>query len=239
LERRAPKPTLSVLALDLESVLIPEIWQTVAAVANVPDLAATTRECADYDMLMQRRIGLCRENGLTLPRLLEIVGAMEPFPGAVDFLAWAQPRALVVIVSDTFHELAGPIVAKLGDLPMLCNKLKLDADGFIVSYEMRDSSGKAGAVAGFQRLGLRVFAVGDSFNDLAMLEAADGAALFRPARRVLESGARFPSFSTFEQLQAALKRELGQDEQNGQNNPPIPSSPVPQPTPLDLCPLSS
>ena len=197
----APRP---VLALDLESVLVPEIWETVAAVAGVPELAATTRDIADYDVLMQRRIELCREHGLTLFRLREIVATMEPLPGALEFLAWARRRTLVVLVSDTFHELAGPVVEKLSSPLMLCNQLKLDSHGCIAGYELRDQTGKAGAIAHFQQLGLRVLAIGDSFNDLAMLEAADGAFLFRPARRLMETEPAFPVASTFEALQNAL-----------------------------------
>jgi len=205
----------TVLALDLESVLVPEIWETVAAAAGVPELATTTRDIADYDVLMQRRIELCREHGLTLSRLREIVAASEPLPGALDFLAWARQWALVVLVSDTFHELAGPVVRKLGSPLMLCNELKLDSQGFIAGYEFRDQSGKAAAVEHFQQLGLRVLAIGDSFNDLAMLKAADGAFLFRPAPRLLDTGIAFPAVSTFEELQAAVEGWFKKSQPSG------------------------
>jgi len=204
LESLVSRPYCGVLALDLESVLVPEIWETVARVAGVPELALTTRDIRDYDVLMCQRLRLCREHGLTLMRLREIVAAMEPLPGAVEFLAWAQTRALVVILSDTFYELAGPVLAKLGSPLMLCNALTLDHDGYIAGYTLRDG-GKAGAVAHFQRLGQRVAAVGDSFNDVEMLQTADFAFLFQPAQRVLEAGIAFPSLWTFDELQAALK----------------------------------
>lgn len=194
----------AMLAMDLESVLVPEIWETVARVAEVPELAMTTRDIGDYDVLMQHRIALCREHGLTLSRLREIVATMEPFPGAAEFFAWAQSRALVVIVSDTFHELAGPVVSKLGFTLMICNSLSIDGNGYISGFEFHSPTGKAGVVTRFQRLGFHVIAVGDSFNDLAMLQSADAAFLFRPSPCVLEKGITLPAIWEFEQLQTVL-----------------------------------
>ena len=203
LESRVAPPPCGVLALDLESVLVPEIWEAVANIAGVPELAVTTRDIPDYETLMRARILLCRAHGLTLARLCKIVASMEPLPGAVEFLAWAQSRAQVVILSDTFHELAGPLLGKLGSPQMLCNALTLDGEGYLAGFTLR-AEGKAGAVAQFQRLGQRVAAVGDSFNDLAMLQAADAAFLFQPAPRVLEAGVAFPPLWSFDALQAAL-----------------------------------
>jgi precorrin-6A/cobalt-precorrin-6A reductase len=197
-------PPCAVLALDLESVLVPEIWETVARVAGVPALAPTTRDIPDYGALMRQRLLLCREHGLTLVRLREIVADMEPLPGALDFLAWAQQRALVAIISDTFHELAGPVMSKLGSPLMLCHSLTFGADGYISDFSLRDSGGKSGAIADFQRLGWNVAAVGDSFNDLEMLQAADAAFLFRAAPRILEAGVAFPALWTFDDLQTTL-----------------------------------
>ncbi|MDD5348819.1 MAG: bifunctional phosphoserine phosphatase/homoserine phosphotransferase ThrH [Chthoniobacteraceae bacterium] len=205
LRSAVPPPPCGVLAMDLESVLVPEIWETVAEAACEPQLALTTRDIPDYGELMRRRIALCRQHGLTLMRLREIVGAMEPLPGAAEFLAWARQRALVVILSDTYHELAGPLLAKLGSPLMLCNALSLDAAGYLAGYTLRDPAGKAGAVAHFQRLGARVAAVGDSFNDVAMLQAADAPFLLRPAGRVLEAGVAFPAVWNFDQLQTSLQ----------------------------------
>jgi bifunctional phosphoserine phosphatase/homoserine phosphotransferase len=184
-------------------------------VAGVPALAATTRDIADYDVLMQRRIELCREHGLTLFRLREIVATMEPLPGALEFLAWARRWSLVVLVSDTFHELAGPVVEKLGSPLMLCNRLKLDSHGLIAGYELREQSGKAGAVAHLRQPGLRVLAIGDSFNDLAMLQAADGAFLIRPARGLMETGIAFPVASTYDELQNRVDEWFGKSQPSG------------------------
>jgi len=204
LKSAVPFPPCGVLALDLESVLVPEIWETVAAAACVPALAQTTRDIPDYDVLMRQRLLLCREHSLTLMRLREIVAAMEPLPGAAEFLAWAQRRALVVIVSDTYHEFAGPLLAKLGSPLTICNALTLDESGYIKDYSLRDPAGKAGAIAPFQRLGWRVAAVGDSFNDVAMLQTADEPFLFCPSGRVLDVGMNFPVVWTLEDLQTAL-----------------------------------
>jgi precorrin-6A/cobalt-precorrin-6A reductase len=188
------------VALDLESVLVPEIWATVARVAGVPDLALTTRELADYGVLMRRRMMLCRQHGLPLSRLREIVGTMQPLPGAPEFLKWAQEHAVVVIVSDTYHELAWPAAAKLGCPLMICNWLTLDAAGYIAGYELRPG-GKADAILRFQRLGFQTVAVGDSYNDLEMLRAADAAVLFQPCAGM----SSFKSVSSFKGLRKELE----------------------------------
>lgn len=204
LKTLVPPPSVAVLALDLESVLVPEIWETVARVAGVPQLALTTRDIADYGELMRQRLLLCRKHQLTLVRLREIVEVMEPIPGAVEFLAWARQHAQIAILSDTFHELAGPLMPKLGSPLLICHHLTLDADGYVSGYNLRDDGGKAGSIARFQRTGARVAAVGDSFNDLEMLRGADCALLFRPSPRILEAGVAFPAFRQFDELQAAL-----------------------------------
>lgn len=206
LNSKIPPPPYAVLAMDLESVLVPEMWERIAAEAGVSALALTTRDIPDYDALMRQRILLCREHGLTLVRLREIVAAMEPLPGALEFLAWAQSRALIVIISDTFQELAAPLMHRLGSPILICHSLILDDDGYLSGYVLRDSAGKPGAIASFQKLGWRVAAVGDSFNDLAMLEAADAPFLFRPAGRVLEAGVAFPPIWTFDELKTAISR---------------------------------
>lgn len=198
----------AVVAFDLESVLVPEIWETVARVTGVHDLALTTRDIADYDALMQKRMRLCRESGLTLARLRDIVAAMKPLPGVVEFLAWLQKVALVVIVSDTYHELAGPVVEKLGCPLMVCNGLTVDEQGYISGYRSHCLHGKGGVVAHFQRLGLNVVAVGDSFNDLAMLKAANDGILFRPCEGLVNSVRRLPIVWNLRELRTQLHKFL-------------------------------
>ena len=197
-------PPCTVLALDLESILIPEIWETVARVCGVPELALTTRDIPNYGALMRQRISICRERGIPLSRLREIVAEMDPLPGALDFLEWAQKRALIVIVADTFYELAGPVMSKLGSPLMLCHSLLFDGEGYVSDYRLRNSCGKASAIFDFQRPGWNVAAVGDSFNDLEMLLAADASFLFRPSSPVLEAGVAFPAIYSFDSLQNSL-----------------------------------
>jgi phosphoserine/homoserine phosphotransferase len=206
----APEPGRSpwVLALDLESVLVPEVWPTVARMAGVPDLAVTTRDVADYEALMRRRIALCRQHGLTLSRLRAIMDTLQPLPGALEFLEWARARALIVIVSDTYHELAWPAAAKLDCPLMICNCLALDEAGYIADVALRPG-GKPEAILRFQQLGFHALAVGDSHNDIGMLRAADVGILFRPCPGV----EGFPAVSSFDALRAELARWLEPKEE--------------------------
>ncbi|XHR30788.1 MAG: bifunctional phosphoserine phosphatase/homoserine phosphotransferase ThrH [Chthoniobacteraceae bacterium] len=207
LEAAVPPPKrCQALLLDLESVLVPEIWEAVAQRARVPELALTTRDIPDYEQLMARRIEVCRQRGLGLTQLLEIVATLEPLDGAREFLAWARERTEVMIVSDTFHELAGPLLAKLASPPVWCHTLRIDPEGYLCGFTPRDEAGKPGAVAAFQHRGRRVAAVGDSFNDLGMLRAADVAFLFRPSPRLAEPP--FPSFTRYSDLKNALTTVL-------------------------------
>jgi precorrin-6A/cobalt-precorrin-6A reductase len=206
--RRSLPATPVVAAFDLESVLIPEIWLTVASATGVQRLALTTRDIADYEVLMRERITLCREHDLTLARLREIVGAMQPLPGAVEFMAWVQERMLAVIVSDTYHELAGPIVEKLGCSLMVCNGLIVDNNGYITGFRPHHMQGKAGAVAHFQRLGFHVLAVGDSFNDLTMLKAANAGILFQPCAGLMDRVSELPTVWNLQDLKTELHKCL-------------------------------
>lgn len=197
-----------VVALDLESVLVPEIWETVSRTTGVLRLGLTTRDTPDFGTLMRERMRLCREHGLSLARLREMVGKMQPLPEAIEFLAWVQQRMLAVIVSDTYHELAGPLVEKLGCPLMVCNGLTVDEEGYIASHRAHHVRGKAGAVEHFQRLGFHVVAVGDSFNDLPMLQAADAGILFRPCSGLMESATGLPVVWGLEELQMELNQHL-------------------------------
>jgi precorrin-6A/cobalt-precorrin-6A reductase len=199
-----------VAAFDLESVLVPEIWPTVAQVTGVQQLALTTRDIADYNLLMDQRIKLCRENGLSLAQLRKIVGAMQPLPGAVEFLAWVQARMLAVIVSDTYHELAGPVVEKLGCSLMVCNALTVDEQGYISGHRPHHVLGKAEAVQHFRGLGFQVLAVGDSYNDVEMLQTADVGILLSPCSGLVERAQGLPIVWNLEDLKAELNKWLRQ-----------------------------
>lgn len=202
------RPAQVLIALDLESILVPEIWETVAERSGVEALRLTTRDLPDYDALMRQRISLLRKHRLRFKEIQGIVNSLEPLPGALDFLKWLQPLAPMVILSDTFHELATPLVAKLGRPLLLCNSLEIDEEGYISKYHLRIPDGKQEAVLAFQRLGYRVTAVGDSYNDMTMLANADVGILFLPPRNVAE---RFPEFqvvSGFEELKRVLSTIL-------------------------------
>jgi precorrin-6A/cobalt-precorrin-6A reductase len=195
----------TVVTFDLESVLVPEIWETVAQVTGVPELALTTRDIPDYDVLMRERLRLCRKHALTLARLREIVATMEPLPGTFDFLAALQKRMLVVVVSDTYHELAGPVFEKLGCPLMICNGLTIDEQGYVNGYRPHHLGSKAGAVAHFQGLGFQVIAVGDSFNDLSMLRTANHGILYCPCSGVRKSAGELPVAWSLPDLRTELQ----------------------------------
>jgi phosphoserine/homoserine phosphotransferase len=187
------KPAL--LALDLEGILVPEIWVSVAEGLGVEELKYTTRDIPDYDRLMRNRLRLLDERGILLPHIQAVIGRMEPCDGARDFLRWAMGRVPVVILSDTYYEFAMPLVEKLGFPPLFCNTLEVDAGNRIAGYTLRQEDGKRKAVKAFKALGFRVAAVGDSYNDTGMLSEADLGILFRPPENVKRE---FPGFSVFQ-----------------------------------------
>lgn len=189
------------LVLDLESVLVPEIWVEVAKKTRVSALALTTREEADYGELMRRRIGICRENGISLEVLRSVIEGMEPLAGAADFLAEAERSVDIVIATDSFQEFLFSLLPKLGGFPVFCNRLRVGEDGFFEGVEF-SFGGKRGVVESLRKRGKTVWAAGDSFNDLPMLEAADRAFLFRPSAGLLCSG--FPILQSYEELLASI-----------------------------------
>lgn len=195
---RMNKPTL--LAMDLESVLVPEIWVSVAKCSGVDELGLTTRNVADYDALMNRRIELCRRNQLRFFSILEIVKRIDPLPGALGFFERAMNLYPIVILSDTFYELAAPVIKKLGNPLLMAHSLEIDADGFVSGYRLRVQNAKHNAVVAFQSLGFRVVAIGDSHNDLAMLSVADEGFLFRPPPKIRSSNQAFMVAETYEDL---------------------------------------
>src|SRR5688572_11311809 len=155
----------TILATDLEGVLVPEIWIAVAERTGLPELRLTTRDISDYDVLMQGRLRILREHGLSLADIQATIKTLGPLPGALDFLRWLRARAQCIVLSDTFYEFAAPLMAKL-DYPVLfCNTLEIDANNMVVGYRLRQLDGKRAAVAALQSISFRVVAVGDSYND--------------------------------------------------------------------------
>jgi phosphoserine/homoserine phosphotransferase len=188
------------IAMDLEGVFIPEIWIAVAERTGIAALRRTTRDEPDYDKLMGERIAILREHGLALADIQRVIASLEPLPGAVEFLNWLRERAPLVILSDTFYEFAAPLLPALGRPTIFCNSLTI-ADGRIAGYRLRQPDGKRKAVEGFQALGFRVFAAGDSYNDTTMIAAADAGALFCPPANVVSEFPHFPVTKEYSQLQ--------------------------------------
>jgi phosphoserine/homoserine phosphotransferase len=171
---------MRLICLDLEGVLVPEIWIAFAEAAGIPELRRTTRDEPDYDKLMAYRLELLDQHGLRLGDIQRVIGGMEPLEGAVEFTRALRERAQLVILSDTFEQFAKPLMAKLGYPTLFCNTLISAPDGTITGYRLRQKDGKKHAVAAFKAMNLEVFAAGDSFNDLKMIREADDGCLFRP-----------------------------------------------------------
>ena len=182
---------MDLACLDLEGVLVPEIWIRVAETTGIEELRLTTRDIADYDELMRHRLRILDANGIGLELIQEVIAAMGPMEGAADFLNWLRARFQVVILSDTFYEFAMPLMAQLGYPTLLCHRLRVESDR-IVGYTLRQPDSKRAAVRVFHHLNYRVVATGDSYNDVAMLAEADAGILFRPPPNVV---AEFPRFS--------------------------------------------
>ena len=191
--------------LDLEGVLIPEIWIAVAEATGIEGLRRTTRDEPDYDKLMRYRLDLLQRHGLTLSAIQQVIGTLDPMPGAVDMVDWLRARFQVVILSDTFYEFGMPFMAKLGYPTLLCHQLVV-RDDRIVGYTLRLPDQKRAAVKRFHELNLRVIAAGDSYNDTAMLGEADAGILFRPPANVIAEFPQYPVVTDYNGLRAAFEQ---------------------------------
>ncbi len=195
------------MTLDLEGVLVPEIWIAVAERTGIDALRRTTRDEPDYDVLMRGRLDLLDDNGIGIDTLTEVIAGLEPLPGAADFLASLRATTQVVILSDTFEEFARPLMAQLGWPALFCHRLEV-VDGRIVDYRLRMPDQKAAAVAAFQSLRYRVVAAGDSYNDTAMLAQADAGFLFRAPANVIAEFPQFPAFVDYDELASSLLADV-------------------------------
>ncbi len=193
---------MKVACIDFEGVLVPEIWVNLAEQSGVQELKLTTRDMSDYDELMAHRVRIMSERGLQFNDIRIAAAALDPLPGAIEFLAWLRRHYLIAIVSDTFHEIAQPLTAKLGDPMILCHRLEIADDDTITGYHMRQDDPKRCAVAAFQSLKYEVVATGDSYNDISMLEQAEHGMLFRPSDKVRADYPEFPVARDYPQLQA-------------------------------------
>jgi phosphoserine/homoserine phosphotransferase len=195
-----------VVCLDLEGVLVPEIWINVAVKTGIDDLKVTTREMPDYDKLMRQRLDILDRQALKIGDIQDVIAQMGPLEGATDFLAWLRQRYQVIILSDTFYQLVQPLMRQLGYPTLFCNQLEIDGSGRIVNYRMRMQDPKKHAVAALKSLNFFTMAAGDSYNDTAMLGEADAGFFFRPPDHLPKEFPRFPVTQSYGELQERLVR---------------------------------
>ena len=199
---------MDIVCLDLEGVLVPEIWIAFAEASGIPELKRTTRDEPDYDKLMTWRLGILKEYGLGLKEIQETIAKIDPLPGAKEFLDELRSIAQVVIISDTFTEFAMPLMKKLGWPTLFCNSLEVAADGEITGYKMRVENSKLSTVKALQSVGFETIAAGDSFNDLGMIQAGKAGFLFRSTEQIIKDHPELPAFEEYEDFLAAIKNVL-------------------------------
>jgi phosphoserine/homoserine phosphotransferase len=197
---------VTILCLDLEGVLVPEIWIGVAERTGIEELRLTTRDEPDYDKLMRRRLAILARESLGIADIQAVIAGLEPLDGAREFLEWARERFQVLILSDTFYEFAQPLMRKLGWPTLFCNRLVVDAAGRIQDYRLRQKDGKRHAVRALHDLQFRVVAAGDSYNDTTMLGEAEAGILFRPPDNVAREFPQFPVARSYGELRAEVEK---------------------------------
>lgn len=191
---------MELACLDLEGVLVPEIWIAFAEKTGIEELKATTRDIPDYDVLMRQRLKILDEHGLKLPDIQAVIAELKPLDGAVEFINWLRERFQVVILSDTFYEFSQPLMRQLGFPTLLCHKLEVEADGRVSGYKLRQVDPKRQSVRAFQLLNYRVIAAGDSYNDTTMLTQAEAGILFHAPDNVIQEFPQFPAVHNFDDL---------------------------------------
>jgi len=192
--------------LDMEGVLTPEIWLAVADKTGIQELRVTTREIPDYDQLMLKRLAVLRKHEVKLADIQSVADGLSPLDGAAEFLAWLRERSQVVILSDTFYEFISSFMKQLAHPTVFCHTLEVDEKGFITNYHLRKRDQKREAVKAFKNIGFRVLAAGDSYNDISMLQEADGGILFRPPSTIQGEFPQFPVTQTYPELKESLTR---------------------------------
>ena len=195
---------MEVVCLDLEGVLVPEIWIGVAERTGIDALRATTRDIPDYDQLMQQRLRILDEHNLRISVIQSVIAELGPLDGAVEFVDWVREHFQLVILSDTFYEFGAPLMKALGQPTLFCHRLEIAPDGRIAGYRLRMPDHKRRAVEAFKALNFNVFAAGDSYNDTAMLGAADRGILFCPPQNVIDEFPAFPVMRSYKELQREL-----------------------------------
>ena len=196
---------ITVACLDLEGVLIPEIWINLAEKTGIEELKLTTRDIEDYDELMEKRLEVLDENGLTLKDFQEVVATMDPLDGAGEFLQWLRSQVEVIILSDTFREFAKPLIAKLGHPTIFCHSLVVDSQsGVIKDYALRQADQKRKAILALRDLNFQTLSIGDSYNDISMLEEADSGIFFKPTHQITEEYPTIPVTRNYDELRSHL-----------------------------------
>ncbi|MDR3020389.1 MAG: bifunctional phosphoserine phosphatase/homoserine phosphotransferase ThrH [Treponema sp.] len=195
---------MKLVCLDLEGVLVPEIWIEFSQAVGIPELRRTTRDEPDYDKLMKFRIDILDKNNLKLPDIQQVIAAMEPLPGALEFTNALREKTQLVILSDTFEQFAKPLMKKLSLPTLFCNTLEIADDGTVKGYRLRQQDGKKHAVKAFKSMNLQVFAAGDSYNDLSMLREANNSCLFRAPESIKKENSNIPHTDSFDELLAYI-----------------------------------
>ena len=199
---------LNIVCLDLEGVLVPEIWIAFSEASGIPELRRTTRDEPDYDKLMRWRLGILREHGLGLADIQAAIATIDPLPGAQEFLDALRARTQAVILSDTFTQFAQPLMEKLGWPTLLCNALEVDGDGMIADYRIRVAQSKLSTVKALQSVGFDTVACGDSYNDLGMIRASKAGFLFRSTEKIIADNPDLQHFTDFDDLRDAIFKAL-------------------------------
>ncbi|SEL02340.1 phosphoserine phosphatase [Ruminococcus sp. YRD2003] len=202
--------SMYITCLDLEGVLVPEIWIAFAEASGIPELKRTTRDEPDYDKLMKWRLGILKEHGLGLREIQETIAKIEPMEGAKEFLDELRSLCQVIIISDTFTQFAAPLMKKLGMPTIFCNTLEVAPDGEITGFRMRCEKSKLTTVKALQSIGYETIASGDSFNDLGMIQASKAGFLFRSTEQIKKDYPQFPAFESYDELLAAIKEVIAE-----------------------------
>ena len=199
---------MNIVCLDMEGVLVPEIWIEFAKESGIPQLKITTRDEPDYDKLMKYRIGILKEHGLGLKEIQATIAKIDPMPGAKEFLDALRQKTQVIILSDTFEQFAAPLMKKLGMPTIFCNTLTVAPSGEIVGYKMRCAQSKLTTVRGLQSIGYDTVAAGDSFNDLGMIQASRAGFLFKSTDAIKAAHPEIPAYETYDELLSAIEKVL-------------------------------
>ena len=199
---------MNIVCLDMEGVLVPEIWIAFSKESGIPELSRTTRDEPDYDKLMKWRIGVLRDHGLKLKDVQDTISRIDPLPGAKEFLDALREETQVIVLSDTFSQFAKPLMKKLGWPALFCNELIIDEEGYIADIKMRCEHSKLTTVKGLQSIGFDTIAAGDSYNDLEMIQASKAGFLFRSTEQIRKDYPQYPAFDEYDEFLAAIRAAL-------------------------------